>query len=65
MARSVPPKNFHTRRSDVIVDRDILLSQIGLLWGMVAFNVLRMIGQEVVALAEYAPKENHSDLAAA
>ena len=51
MARSVLPKNFHTRRSDVIVDRDILLTQIGLLCGVVAFNVLRKIGQEVVALA--------------
>ena len=57
MARSVLPKNFHTRRSDVIVDRDILLTQIGLLCGVVAFNVLRTIGQEVVALAEYAPKK--------
>tara|TARA_Y100001934_G_scaffold164081_1_gene195429 strand:+ start:90 stop:245 length:156 start_codon:yes stop_codon:yes gene_type:complete len=51
MARSVLPKNFHTRRSDVIVDRDILLTQIGLLCGVVAFNVLRKIGQEVVAMA--------------
>ena len=33
-----PPKNFHTRRRDAIVDRDILLTQIGLLCGMVAFN---------------------------
>ena len=39
------------------VDRDILLAQIVLLCGMVSFNVLRTIGQEVVALAEYAPKK--------
>ena len=57
MALSVLPKNFHTRRSDAIVDRDILLTQIVLLCGMVAFNVLRSIGQEVVALAEYAQKK--------
>ena len=57
MAWSVLPKNFHTRRSDAIVDRDILLSQTVLLCVMVAFNVLRTIGQEVVALAEYAPKK--------
>jgi len=57
MAWSVLPKNFHTRRSDAIVDRDILLSQIVLLCVMVAFNVLRSIGQEVVALAEYAQKK--------
>ncbi len=36
------------------VARDILLARIVLLCGMVAFNVLRSIGQEVVALAEYA-----------
>ena len=54
MALSVLPNNFHTRRSDAIVDRAILLTQIVLLCGMVAFNVLRTIGQEVVALAEYA-----------
>ena len=57
MARSVLPKNFHTRTSYAIVDRDILLTQIVLLCGMVAFNVLRSIGQEVVALAEYAQKK--------
>ena len=57
MALSVLPNNFHTRRSDAIVDRAILLTQIVLLCGMVAFNVLRTIGQEVVALAEYAPKK--------
>ena len=57
MARSVLPNNFHTRRSNAIVDRDVLLTQIVLLCGMVAFNVLRTIGQEVVVLAEYAPKK--------
>ena len=57
MARSVLPNNFHTRRSNAIVDRDVLLTQIVLLCGMVAFNVLRRIGQKVVALAEYAPKK--------
>ena len=57
MAWSVLPKNFHTRTSYAIVDPDILLTQIGLLCGMVAFNLLRTIGQEVVALAEYAPKK--------
>ena len=36
------------------VARDILLAQIVLLDGMVAFKVLQTIGQEVVALAEYA-----------
>ena len=57
IAWSVLPKNFHTRTSYAIVDRDILLTQIVLLCGMVAFNVLRSIGQEVVALAEYAQKK--------
>ena len=57
MARSVLPNNFHTRRSNAIVDRDVLLTQIVLLLGMVAFNMLRTIGQEVVVLAEYAPKK--------
>ena len=36
------------------VARDILLAQIVLLDGMVAFKVLQTIGQEVAALAEYA-----------
>ena len=57
MAWSVLPKNFYTHRSDAIVDRDILLTQIVLLCGMIDFNVLRSIGHEVVALAEYAPKK--------
>ena len=52
-----PSKQLLYPRCDAIVDRDILLTQIGLLWGMVTFNVLRTIGQEVVALAEYAPKK--------
>ena len=42
LKRPGPQENFHTRRSDVIVDRDKIV------WS--AFNVLRKIGQEVVAL---------------
>jgi hypothetical protein len=48
--------NFQPRRADAIADRDILLSQIILLCAMVAFNLLRSLGQEVIKRKATAPQ---------
>ncbi|VGO18380.1 hypothetical protein [Pontiella sulfatireligans] len=50
LPKATLPPNFQPRRSDAIADRDILLC------AMVAFNLLRTLGQEVIKRKATAPQ---------
>lgn len=62
LPRRILPTNFHTRRSDAIIDRDILLTQIGLLCnGNTDFNDVEQYKGDRLFTAAYGIKKLPSE----